>query len=265
VTRRFWLRPRWLVGHVLCAALVVLFVNLGFWQLRRYDERQDRNRVIRTLIEAPVATLDDALAGGAEAAAYRRVRVTGEWVDDSTVLVRNRSLDGQSGDNVITTLEVDGRGVVVLRGFAPTGGGGLDAKLRAVQPGSSGRVTLSGVLRASEVRGSIGPKDPETGRLDVVNRIDLARLQQQQGDIELAPVYLQLTGSTPEEKAFIREVPLPALDSGPHFSYAIQWFIFATVGAVGWPLLLRKTARSERRSSSDPDPEPDPEPAQSLT
>jgi surfeit locus 1 family protein len=261
---RFWLRPRWLVGHVLCAALVVLFVNLGFWQLRRHDERQDRNRVIRAQVEAPVTTLDEALAAGVEEAAFRRVRLTGEWAAGTTVLVRSRSLDGQSGDNVVTTLEVDGRGIVVLRGFAPTGGGGLDAKLSAVQPAATGSVTLTGVLRTSEVRGSIGPKDPETGTLEVVNRIDLARLQQQQ-DLDLAPLYLQLTGSTPAEKDFIREVPLPALDSGPHLSYAIQWFIFATVGGVGWPLLLRKTARGERRGSPDPDPAPEPEPAHPRT
>jgi hypothetical protein len=31
----------------------------------------------------------------------------------------------------------------------------------------------------------------------------------------------------------------------------VQWFIFATVGAIGWPLLLRKTARDEARESSD--------------
>jgi len=256
VTPRFWLRPKWLVGHVLCAALVVLFVNLGFWQLRRLDERKDHNRFVRSHVEAPVTSLDDALSAGTDDAAYRRVRVRGTWVDGTTVLVRSRSLDGQSGDNVVTTLDVDGRGLVVLRGFAPTGGGGLAAKLEAVQPATTGAVTLTGVLRTSEVRGSIGPRDPEGGHLDVVNRIDVPRLQQQQ-DLELAPLYLQLTGSDPAEKAFIREVPLPPLDNGPHLSYAVQWFIFATVGAVGWPLLLRKTARSERLtqgSSSDPEP-----------
>jgi surfeit locus 1 family protein len=258
VSTRFWLRPKWLVGHVLCASLVLLFLNFGFWQLRRLDDRQDHRREVRAKIEAPVTSLEDALDDGTDGATYRRVRVTGTWADGTTVLVRSRSLDGQSGDNVLTTLDVDGTGLVVLRGFAPTGGGGLEAKLDAVRPiGTEGaQVTVTGVLRASEKRGSIGPRDPAEGRLDVVNRIDLARLQQQQ-DLELAPVYLQLTGSEPAEKPFIREVPITGLDSGPHLSYAIQWFIFATVGILGWPLLLRKTARSERRpapSESEPAP-----------
>jgi hypothetical protein len=34
----------------------------------------------------------------------------------------------------------------------------------------------------------------------------------------------------------------------------VQWFIFATVGIVGWPLLLRKTARDLAREG-EPDEE----------
>jgi surfeit locus 1 family protein len=250
VSTRFWLRPKWLVGHVICASLVLLFVNFGFWQLRRLDERQDHRREVRAQLEAPVASLDDALRDGVDGATYRRVRVTGTWADGTTVLVRSRSLDGQSGDNVLTTLDVEGTGLVVLRGFAPTGGGGIEGKLEAVRPADDGEpVTLTGVLRASERRGSIGPRDPAEGHLDVINRIDLPRLQQQQ-DLELAPVFLQLTGSEPAEMPFIREVPITGLDSGPHLSYAIQWFVFASVGLIGWPLLLRKTARSEQHAVS---------------
>ena len=37
-------------------------------------------------------------------------------------------------------------------------------------------------------------------------------------------------------------VPLPELESGPHRSYAVQWFIFATIGTIGYPLVLRKVA-----------------------
>ena len=30
------LTPRWIAGHLLALALIVLFVNLGFWQLSRF-------------------------------------------------------------------------------------------------------------------------------------------------------------------------------------------------------------------------------------
>ena len=36
------------------------------------------------------------------------------------------------------------------------------------------------------------------------------------------------------------------LDEGPHFSYAVQWFLFATVGVVGYPILLRRELHGRR-------------------
>lgn len=244
MSTRFWLRPKWIVGHVLCAFLVVLFVNLGFWQLRRLHERRTHNAHIHAHLAAPVTTLDDALRGGVDGAEFRRVRVTGRWDPATTVLVRSKSLDEQPGDDVLTTLVGGGQAIVVNRGFAQLGGGGQEAMLASVRPKSTDTVTIEGILRTSESRGAFGPRDPATGHLDVVNRIDIPRLQQQSTE-RLAPVYLQQQTATPAELSFVRPIPLPATNDGPHLSYAIQWFIFATIGAVGWPLLLRRTARSE--------------------
>jgi len=45
-------------------------------------------------------------------------------------------------------------------------------------------------------------------------------------------------------------VPLPDLgDEGPHFAYAVQWFLFAGVAAVGYPILLRARGASTGRPS----------------
>jgi surfeit locus 1 family protein len=240
--RPFWLRPKWIVGHLLCLVLVVTFVNLGFWQLRRLDEKRERNDLIHSREASPPASLDDALRNGAGEAAYRRVRVEGTWDADDTVLVRSRSLDGNPGYHVLTPLDAGADTVVVNRGFAPLGGGGDEAVLATVRPTGDRHVRVDGILRPSETRGSFGPKDPANRRLTVVNRIDIPRLQQQI-DQPLAPVYLQLQSSQPPPGDVLRMLPLPATDEGPHRSYAVQWFIFATVGAVGWPLLLRKQAR----------------------
>jgi cytochrome oxidase assembly protein ShyY1 len=82
VTTRFWLRPKWVVGHLLCLFLIVLFVNLGFWQLRRLDEKRDRNALIHARERTTPTTVSGALDGGAEEAAFRRVRDHGRWVVD---------------------------------------------------------------------------------------------------------------------------------------------------------------------------------------
>jgi surfeit locus 1 family protein len=240
--RPFWLRPKWVFGHILCFTLVVTFVNLGFWQLRRLDEKRDRNELIRSREEAPPTSVDEALRNGAEAAAYRRIRDEGTWDAAGTVLVRSRSLDGDPGYHVLTPLDLGDQVIIVNRGFARLGGGGDQAILETVRPAGDLHVRVEGVLRPSESRGSFGPKDPSTGRLSVVNRVDIPRLQRQISE-PLAPLFLQLQSSQPPPGDVLRLLPLPATDEGPHLSYAVQWFIFATVGAVGWPLLLRKQGR----------------------
>jgi surfeit locus 1 family protein len=254
--RPFWLRPKWVVGHIVCLALIIAFINLGFWQLRRLHGKRERNHLIHEREAKAPTTLDDALSTGPDGAVYRRVRVEGTWDAKDTVLVRSRSLDGESGYHVLTPLVVGNEAIIVNRGFAPSGGGGEPAILATVRPKSDFHVRIEGLLRASEKRGSFGPRDPASGRLTVINRLDIPRLQEQI-DLRLVPVYLQRQSSVPPEGDLPRVLPMPATDEGPHLSYAVQWFIFATVGAVGWPLLLRKQSRDlKAEDRSEPDEEP---------
>ena len=73
----------------------------------------------------------------------------------------------------------------------------------------------------------------------------------EQWGTDLAPVWLQLVPSRirpSDEHARDPGAP-PDLDEGPHLSYAVQWFIFATIGVVGYPLILRRHTRRARRRS----------------
>ncbi len=51
----------------------------------------------------------------------------------------------------------------------------------------------------------------------------------------------------PAEDALPIVLPEPDRDEGPHLSYAVQWFLFAAIGAVGWPLVLRRAAAEDDR------------------
>jgi hypothetical protein len=54
----------------------------------------------------------------------------------------------------------------------------------------------------------------------------------------------------------------PVLDDGPHLNYAGQWFIFATLTCIVYPLLVRRTARqrAERAHADGPGPDNGPGP-----
>ena len=231
---RFLLKPRWIAFHVLVLALMVTMVNLGFWQLRRLDERRTANHEISDRTAAPVAAIDE-LPADPHAAEWRRVTVSGVWDPAGQVLIRNRSLDGRPGLHVVTPLsDRAGHAVLVNRGFIPLADEG-----NAPAP-AAGPVTIVGRVRVTQLRGSLGPRDPATGTLTTLNRVDVARIQQQSA-VALAPFYLELVGDrTPT--AAPAPLLLPALDEGPHLSYAIQWFIFTACAAVGWVLVVRKSA-----------------------
>jgi surfeit locus 1 family protein len=240
------LRPRWLVGTIIAVLLIVLFVNLGFWQLRRLDEKRDRNAAIEERGARPVEPIEEVVdpRTGFEDVGrlvYRRASARGHYDPEGEVRVRSRSLDGRPGEWVVTPLRLDsGTALAVNRGFVPLS--------TDVPTPPSGEVEVTGLLFATQARQGIGPRDPADGTLAELSRVDLARLQQQY-DADLYPLWLQLQRSDPpvDEDAAPVLLPEPELDDGPHLSYAVQWFLFATVGAIGWPLLLRRTAKEEER------------------
>jgi len=210
-------------------------VNLGFWQLRRLDERRAANREVSSRTAAEVATIKD-LPADPQAAQWRRVTVAGTWDPTGQILIRNRSLDGQPGLHVVTPLtDRAGHAVLVNRGFIP-----LADEAHPPAPATA-PVTVVGRVRVSQERGSLGPRDPATGDLATLNRVDVARIQQQT-EVTLAPFYLELITEDPASAAAPAPLPLPGLDEGPHLSYAIQWFIFTACAAAGWVLVVRKSA-----------------------
>lgn len=245
---RFLLRPIWLVSHVLVVTLVIVLFILGFWQLRRLDEKRDFNALVEARSEQASEPVTDVLAatdsfGDAVAVAFREVTAEGTYLVDDEVIVRSRAYEGQSGAWVLTPMLLeDGTAVVVNRGWVP-----LQAGMEpdpAWAP-TTDRVEVEGLLVESQARGRFGAIDPEGERLETLARADVARLQQQV-DEDLLPAVLQLDTQAPAPSDdFPVAIGPPELSEGPHLNYAGQWFIFGTIAAVGYPIILRRIARSK--------------------
>src|SRR5207247_8424500 len=89
-----------------------------------------------------------------------------------------------------------------------------------------------GVLFPSERKGVFAPSIPPSGRLTTIPRIDIPRIAEQL-DYPVVPLYMRLESQRPPQSGELPEPPgLPDLSEGPHLSYAIQWFLFATVAVV---------------------------------
>jgi surfeit locus 1 family protein len=254
VSWRFVVRPKWIVRHVAVVVLVVVMVMLGLWQLRRLDEKRDYKALVEARQEEPVAAVGEVVpagvavdAPGVDAVLYRTVTATGAYEDDDTVVVENRTYNGAAGGWVLTPLRLDeGTAVVVNRGFV-----GFDREGAIVPPPApTGEVTVEGLVFPSQQRGRFGPTDPVEGDLGVLARVDLDRFAAQV-DYDVLPAYIQLVASEPPEGAPADGAPAlvplgaPIPEEGPHLSYAVQWFIFSTIAAGGYVLLLRRVARDQ--------------------
>jgi cytochrome oxidase assembly protein ShyY1 len=266
---RFALRPWWIVSHLVVLAIVVAFVNLGMWQLRRLDEVRDRNAHLAERIAADPAPIEDLVPAGDDSgsrAEDHRVTATGRYRPDEAVLIRGRSLDDRPGSWVVVPLELpDGRVVAVNRGWIRNDGRFTEVpeEYRAVPEGD---VAIEGLLHATQERGALGASDPADGVLRSMARVDLDRLDQQV-DGDLLPVWVQLTAAergAPDPSPELLDPPITN-DEGPHLSYAIQWGIFTVIALVGYPLILRRAARDRGRRHPDDapgldDPDPDDRP-----
>ena len=226
-------------------ALAILFISLGFWQLRRLDERQLQNTVGESRFEdepVDLGLLLDASGEEQDTLEFRRAAATGEFQPDDEVLIRSQVHQGVAGFHVITPLLGEGgTAVLVNRGWVP-----LDADQVPVTaaPPPEGTVTVTGWVRPTQARGALGPSDPEEGRLVTMSRVDIDRIQQQV-PYELEPVYLSLLDDLEGDLPVVAQPPSFA-DEGPHLAYAIQWFSFALIGLVGYFFLIRRAARRSR-------------------
>ena len=244
---RFVWRPGWILSHIFVAACVVAFVLLGFWQLSRLSERKAANSLIRqreTSESVALSTLltVDATPEQSTAISYRKVTVTGHYDTDNEVLIRNRTRGSSDPGWWLMTplITADGSAVAINRGWVPYA---IDenGSLAAYAP-PSGTVTVTGLVYPTQNRQS-GPTDAPDGKLRTLSRVDITRFAHQL-DYPMYPVYVNLQTSDPAQSGDLPDpVAAPTLDEGPHLNYAGQWFIFATLTLIVYPLLLRRTAR----------------------
>jgi len=244
-------RPKWVLSHVLVLVLIVALVIAFLWQVDRHQSRGERNDLIRARAEQPAVDLGQIAPPGSspdvgEDEEFRKVVLTGEYQTEDEVLIRNRSLDGAPGWWVLTPLRTDeGWAVAVNRGWIP-----ISFDAGEPRPGTeapTGRVEVSGWVQPARVAEGFQVADPAEGRLLTLGRPDVARLAQQLA-YPLSPVVLQLAPADGAEVTQPVPLSLPALDAGPHASYAAQWLIFTTIALVGYPLVLRRVARGRADS-----------------
>lgn len=252
------------VGVLIVAAVCV---RLGFWQLDRLAQRRALNAAIAARAEMPPLSLE-RLPSDTTGIGLRRVVLTGEYLNDATVVLAGRSHGGLPGVHLFTPLQLDGSGDVILvnRGWVPSPDAATVDLSEYVQ---EGRVTVNGIFLPFEDDGAesgivstipagaggatgagaetsgAGPGSP--GWRVVWHRLD-GRGMVAQYPAAYPSLYVQAVAMD-ESNVLPLELPIPELDEGMHLSYAIQWFSFAVTFLVGWTVvLLRRGSSPEVRA-----------------
>jgi cytochrome oxidase assembly protein ShyY1 len=234
---------RWLLRVLAGIVLVIAFVRLGIWQLDRNEERAERNAVIEANSRRDPVPVDELLRPSEPVESDRvwtPVRATGVYDVEHEVVVRLRPLDGQPGVHVVTPLvTASGSALLVDRGFVPHEDSPTTSP--AVPEPPSGEVAVVGRIRASEEgRGTGG--DPTDGAIRYIDVDELAATL----PYGLYGAWVEVIDEQPPPAAAPVRPPAPALDAGPHLSYAVQWFLFACIGIGGFVILARAESRLRR-------------------
>jgi cytochrome oxidase assembly protein ShyY1 len=248
-------------------AVVVVFAIacglLSWWQWARRAEAVaeiERVAVIYDATPVPVAEALPELDAWSDDDEWLPVELTGRYLPDQQLLVRNRPYNGSSGFEVLVPFELaDGRIFVVDRGWVPIGSS-IEAP-DAVPAPPDGELTVVARLKPGEPT-LLGRTAP-AGQLATIHLPSVAELVGED-------TYIGAYGLLASEDPAPAERPAPAIrpeaDEGPHLSYALQWIAFGILAFIALIWAFRRerriaalpadeqaAAREPRRRSADAD------------
>ena len=239
----------WLVGM---AALVGvgLTLSLGRWQLQRaaYKESlaeqvQSRAALAPLSQDALMALEPDALPSQAQ----RRTVLRGVWLPQHTVALDNRQMLEKQGFFIMTPLQLDAPGAVVLvqRGWLPRNFLQRDALLPFETP--AGMVEVAGTIALAPAR-LYAFDAAEKGTIR--QNLDIANYRIETG-LPLRDFMLVQQG--PASEGLLRSWPSPNLGIERHYGYAFQWFSLAALiaGLYFWFQWLRPRWRAKDQLPDD--------------
>jgi len=238
-------------ASILVLAVAATCVRLGFWQLDRLRQRRARNAVVAARMQLPPTPLG-VVSEDTAGLTYRTAVASGTWDAERSIVLAGRVYNSAPGVYLMTPLRLaNGGAVLVNRGFLPS----PDAATVDISPYlAAGPAQVRGIL----VPMPLGEVPPTNGFRRTWFHVDPAALARQT-PYPLEPLILQVTPAPGQPPVFPRPLPPPALDEGPHFSYAIQWFSFAAIGLTGWLVMLLRGQGAQRAPGGDRESGPPPE------
>lgn len=241
--RRFWLR--WTLLILFVAVLGVVFVSMGEWQLDRLAQRRDRNATTIANESSPIRPYQDVFTHPiTDADQWQRVEARGTFDADHQFVVRYRSNGDLDGYEVVTPLRTASGVVLVDRGFIPVQRGTQIPSTAPAPP--AGEVTVIGHVRRNE-KGRRAATMPVDNQMRLISSDAIAATL----PYPIKSGYIGLLTVQPEQVGGFQPIQLPDLSEGPHFWYAVQWFMFTVIGVAGIVVFIRADLRARREERQE--------------
>jgi len=244
---------RWAIYIALAVVFAIACAFLSNWQFTRNQERSAQLALVAENYDAaPVALADLFPAGGrlSPEDEWHPVILTGTYLTDDQILVRNRPHGGTAAFEVLVPFRLDdGRVLLVDRGWVPPG---KDQPVPdAIPAPPSGQATVVVRMRPGEALPSSGRSAPE-GQVPTINLGLVAEMVSADArDALERTAYGVLVSEDPTPAEAPSALEAPSDDPGPHLSYAIQWILFAVMGFIFIGYVIRTERRHRREDAED--------------
>jgi surfeit locus 1 family protein len=208
---------------VFCAVIIGLCCFLGKWQLHRYHYKQhllaqyEKNKILPALPFAQWNAENTVQQ-------FQRVAVSGDYVNELTVLLQNRPYKERQGVEVITPLKIAGQKALLLvdRGWIAQD---ETQRLPAIGPVTSAQQISGEVKLLNEYQFILGKNILDSDAKPIVmQKIDVDELSRVTHQ-EFYPFILRLSADAPD--GFVRDWVISTVQPERHLGYAVQWFAMA--------------------------------------
>lgn len=242
---------RWLTWLLLATLFAVACVFLSQWQFSRRAEAVAKMRLIEANYDQQPANIHElaSLQKFDPANEWRPVELSGEFLVDDAVLVRNRPYNGQAGFLQVVPFRLStGEVVAIETGWLATAND--NAAPKQVPLPSNEPTTIIARLRSAEP--TLG-RDAPAGQIATIN-IDALKSKTNLSAPVFKKLYARLATSYSNSET-PKILPKPELSEGNHLSYAVQWIVFALMAfiALWWAI---KQESNARRMKIDPNFKP---------
>ena len=175
-----------------------------------------------------------------DADAWQRVEATGTFDAGHQFVIRYRDNGDDSGYEIVTPLQTSAGAVLVSRGFVKLPGG-QQIPTQAPPPPDRPGAPSSATSQRSE-NGRRGAIVPNGNQVRLINSAAL----QQVIPYPIVDGYISAITVDPPQTGGFQPLDLPEISNGPHFWYAVQWFMFTGIGVAGIVVFIRGDLKDRR-------------------